>query len=184
MKKTLLALAGSTLLSFSASNVGFSKPLYPDCVNRSHDTVVLKFYGEPITSYGYAERIKLKKMLRQSCNVSFKKLQNISAITVVGESYSRRSNVWVETSNYTSHQQLIKQDTRRSPAQRRVKFFLPSLASEGKTQVLVRGDIDLKRIKVEFAAMHRRGDRYQDNNRGRDNRGRDNRGPRRGGGRR
>ena len=59
-------MAAATMVASFTATQASAQQFNPDCVKRSNDTVVLKFYGEPIYASRYAERIKLKKLIKQN----------------------------------------------------------------------------------------------------------------------
>lgn len=177
MKRTIISLVGGALLStgLSSSALARSAPMYADCVQRGPDTAVLRFYGKRVSAYNYPEKLKLKMLLKQNCYVSQQQLRNIQSIRVLADSRSYRSDVWVETSDFTSHAQYLTRGDQYYAGKKRANFWLPRHGSVGRTQVFIWGDVFLRRVVVQFKPSyrdHHRGprDRYEGPGHGRDGR--------------
>ena len=110
----------------------------------------MKFYGEQIYAPRAAEQIKIKKLLRQNCRISQRDLDSISKVIVAGKTYGGSSKLWLETSSGATRSKFLTMGNRRHAPVERLVFDLGRGESYGKTQLFIKGDIDLKRIAVVF----------------------------------
>jgi len=120
----------------------------PDCRQVDRETYVLKFYGESVASYGGTKAIiPLKRTLRDNCfGINRDDLQNVKRVAVVAESFRRRSAVSVFANGFESYEQFIRPDGTRN----RAVFDLGRRGTYGKLQILVRGDINLYKVRVKL----------------------------------
>lgn len=172
MKRTLLTLAAATTMLATSA---FSQRLDPDCERIDQDTIVLKFRGEPITAIRTPARIPLKRLVLNNCRINERRLDNIERVVVAGESYTRSTSVWLEGQRNSTQTQYLSQSGRRGSGVDRAVFDLPRRGTPGRLQVLLQGDLDLKRIRVVLAPRQGRGGRGGDGGRGGNGGGRDDR---------
>lgn len=150
--KNLAIVANTGILGalFFAGS-GHAQMLNARCIERQNDMYTLKFDGQSILSRVGPERIPLKRMLIDLCQLRQGELENIDAVTVVGRSLDRSpAAVWLEGDNYRSQLQYL--DARPFPnnaAHDQVQFQLRQ-ASYGRLQVLIQGDTELEAIKVKI----------------------------------
>ena len=149
MKSNLAKLMSMVVFSsvFSAHAYGQYRP---DCIKKNSNKTVLKFYGEQIYAPRAAEQIKIKKLLRQNCRISQRDLDSISKVIVAGKTYGGSSKLWLETSSGATRSKFLTMGNRRHAPVERLVFDLRRGESYGKTQLFIKGDIDLKRIAVVF----------------------------------
>jgi len=154
--------------------------LRPDCLEVSPGVYKMRFYNEPIsTSYRSKKALPIKMLLNQNCRLRPGTLQNISSVKVRAKAY-RPTKLSLFSAGFESRPQMLyaDYDYRRGSA---VMFHLRTYQSPGKLQVFVKGDIDLRVIKVTTnlrGGHHRDGRIDRDDRRRRGDAGPGPRGPR------
>jgi len=144
---------GATVIGATVfgATMAFSQALTPVCIERQNDSYTLKFQGEAIYSRLGPERLPLKKMLMEACQVRASDLDNIQSVTVVGKSinYSPTA-VWLEGDSYRSPIQYLTDrgyDNRNMNDQVQFQLMGPTL---GRLQVLLQGEARLGAIRVKL----------------------------------
>lgn len=153
MKKLILLAAAAT--GFVATSASAQR-LQPDCERIDRDTIVLKYHGAQIDSRRDRARIPLKMHIRNNCNLrNLDRLNRISTVTVAGRSFTRETAVWLETANGNSRVKYLVSG-RRGEGNNRVEFYPGRRGryTDGRMQVLFNGDLNLRRIRIQFQPRH------------------------------
>ncbi|MEI8027016.1 MAG: DUF3011 domain-containing protein [Pseudomonadota bacterium] len=156
MLKTLKTVFGKTSIRmmmgiFFGATMGFSQALSPVCMERQNDSYTLRFQDEEILSRSGPERLALKRMLMDACQVRASDLDTIQSVTVVGSSLNLRPTaVWLEGDSYRSSPQYLTSrgyDRRNRNDQVQFQLMAPTF---GRLQVVLQGEVRLAAIRVKL----------------------------------
>ncbi len=136
---------------FFGATMSFSQPLNPVCIERQNDSYTLKFHGETILSRSGPERLPLKRLLVDACQIRASKLDNIQSVTVIGRSLNMSPTaVWLEADSFRSSIQYLTNrgyDSRNRNDQVQFQLMGPTV---GRLQVLLQGEARLDAIRVKL----------------------------------